>query len=220
LHLFIATFYCNFLLQLFIATFFFLCIINSIDCKMKYLIVGLGNVGSEYTNTRHNIGFEVLNALAKELKSDFEIGRHAYVSNAKFKGRNLILVKPTTFMNLSGKALKYWMTQEAIPIENVLVILDDLALPLGKLRIKLKGGDGNHNGLTSIIENLGNSDFYRMRIGIGNDFKRGFQSDYVLGKWKADEQSQLEERMPLFLEAIKTFCTQNIQAAMTQCNNK
>jgi PTH1 family peptidyl-tRNA hydrolase len=187
---------------------------------MKYLIVGLGNIGREYEGTRHNIGFEVVDQLAKDLDSSFSIDRHAMVAQAKFKSRILVLVKPTTFMNLSGKALKYWLTQENIPIENTLVILDDLALPLGKLRLKIKGGDGNHNGLTSIIEQLGHSDFSRLRFGIGSDFKRGFQSDYVLGNWKPEELKILPERIDLAVDIIKSFCTIGVERTMTAFNNQ
>ena len=154
---------------------------------MKYLITGLGNIGGEYEGTRHNIGFDIADLLAKELKVDFELDRHAFVAKGKFKGRTLVIIKPTTYMNLSGKAIKYWLDKENIKIENSLTILDDLSLPLGKLRMKLKGGDGNHNGLTSIIETLNHSDFPRLRYGIGNDFRRGFQSEFVLSRWRPEE---------------------------------
>ncbi len=187
---------------------------------MKYLIVGLGNIGDEYVGTRHNIGFDVVDSLAKELKSEFEIGRHAMHTTAKFKGRRLVIIKPTTYMNLSGKAIKYWLDAENIPIENFLVILDDLALPIGKLRMKLKGGDGNHNGLTSIIELLKHSNFPRLRYGIGNNFARGHQSDFVLGKWKQEEMAIIDERTSLAIEMIKSFCTIGAERTMTSYNNK
>jgi len=187
---------------------------------MKYLIVGLGNIGQEYEHTRHNIGFDVVDLLAKDLKAEFDIQRHAFVANAKFKGRNLVIIKPTTYMNLSGKAFKYWLTQEKIEIENTLVICDDLALPLGKLRMKLKGGDGNHNGLTSIIENIGHSNFSRLRYGIGNDFKRGFQSDFVLGKWKSEEMDIIDPKNDMAVDMIKSFCTIGAERTMTAYNNK
>lgn len=187
---------------------------------MKYLIVGLGNIGEEYNRTRHNIGFDVLDLLAKDLKAEFVIDRHAFVANAKFKGRNIILIKPTTYMNLSGKAIKYWLEKENISIDKCLVILDDLALPVGKLRMKIKGGDGNHNGLTSIIEILKHSNFPRLRFGIGNDFKRGFQSDFVLGKWGPEELPLIEEKSEVAVQIIKSFCTIGAQHTMTAFNNK
>ncbi len=187
---------------------------------MKYLIVGLGNIGGEYEGTRHNIGFDVIDLLAKELNAKFEINRHAMYATAKFKSRVLVLIKPTTYMNLSGKALKYWLTKENIPIENCLTILDDIALPIGKLRMKLKGGDGNHNGLTSIIENLNHSNFARLRFGIGNDFRRGFQSDFVLGRWETNETETIEQKKDQAVEMIKSFCTIGAGRTMTAFNNK
>ncbi len=185
---------------------------------MKYLIIGLGNIGEEYEHTRHNIGFDVVDLLAKDLKAKFEIGRHAFVANTKFKGRTLIIIKPTTYMNLSGKAFKYWLTQEKIKIENSLVICDDLALPLGKLRMKLKGGDGNHNGLTSIIDNIGHSKFSRLRFGIGNDYRRGFQSDFVLGKWKEEEKEIIDLKKEIAVKMIKSYCTIGPERTMTEFN--
>lgn len=187
---------------------------------MKYLIIGLGNVGAEYEHTRHNIGFDVVDRLSKELKGEFSLERHAFRSEVKFKGRKLILLKPTTFMNLSGKAVKYWMTTEKIAADHILVILDDLAIPLGKLRMKLKGGDGNHNGLTSIIENIGHSNFPRLRFGIGNDFRRGYQSDFVLGKWSNEEEPIIDERIDVAIEFIKSFASIGAQRTMTALNNK
>jgi len=187
---------------------------------MKYLIIGLGNIGIEYEHTRHNIGFDVVDRLNSELKGEFSLERHAFRSEVKYKGRKLILLKPTTFMNLSGKAVKYWMTMEKVNADHILVILDDLALPLGKLRMKLKGGDGNHNGLTSIIENLGHSNFPRLRFGIGNDFKRGYQSDFVLGKWTSNEEPIIDERIDLAIEFIKGFVSIGAQRTMTALNNK
>ncbi|MCK5857404.1 MAG: aminoacyl-tRNA hydrolase [Bacteroidales bacterium] len=187
---------------------------------MKYLIIGLGNIGAEYENTRHNIGFDVVDRLSKELNGEFKIERHAFRSELKFKGRKLILLKPTTFMNLSGKAVKYWMTTEKVSADNIIVILDDLAIPLGKLRMKLKGGDGNHNGLTSIIENLGNNVFPRLRFGIGSDFRRGYQSDFVLGKWTSEENVVVDERIDLAIEFVKSFVSIGAQRTMTALNNK
>lgn len=187
---------------------------------MKYLIVGLGNIGGEYDGTRHNIGFDVVDLLAKELKAEFEIERHAMRAVAKFKGRVLVLIKPTTYMNLSGKAVKYWLTQENVAPENSLTILDDLSLPLGKLRMKLKGGDGNHNGLTSIIESLNHNVFPRLRYGIGSDFRKGFQSDFVLGKWRPEEEATIAERNEMAVQIIKSFCSIGAERTMTAFNNK
>lgn len=187
---------------------------------MKYLIVGLGNIGAEYANTRHNIGFNVVDYLAKNNQAVFSIERHAFKTEFRIKSKILVVIKPTTYMNLSGKAVKYWMTTENIPIENVLVIVDDIALPIGKLRMKMKGGDGNHNGLTSITQSIGSSDFPRLRFGIGDDFKRGFQSDFVLGQWNESEKKTIDDRLELASEMIKTFCLAGIQLAMTQYNNK
>ena len=187
---------------------------------MKYLIVGLGNIGEEYANTRHNIGFIVLDALALSAGVKFSSARYASLSKMKFKGRTFILIKPTTFMNLSGKAVKYWLTKEKIPIENLLVVLDDIALPLGFLRMKKKGGDAGHNGLTSIIECLGTIEFPRLRIGIGDDFARGYQSEYVLNRWTKTEEKIMIPKIEIAVEMIKSFSTIGIELTMTAYNNK
>ena len=187
---------------------------------MKYLIIGLGNIGNEYEHTRHNIGFDIVDRMAKEMDASFSLERHAFRAEMKYRGRKLIVLKPTTFMNLSGKAVKYWMTAEKINPDHILVILDDLAIPLGKLRMKLKGGDGNHNGLTSIIESIGHSNFPRLRFGIGNDFRRGYQSDFVLGRWSAEESIIVDERIDLAIEMIKSFVSIGAQRTMTAFNNK
>ncbi len=187
---------------------------------MKYLICGLGNIGDEYRNTRHNIGFIVLDALAQQAGVKFEPGRLASVAKMKHRGRILVLIKPSTYMNLSGKAVKYWLNQEKIPIENSLSILDDIALPTGKFRMKMKGGDGNHNGLTSIIEHLNTSEFPRLRIGIGDDFARGYQSDYVLGEWTKSEEEILIPRIKIATDIVKSFVTIGIGLTMTNFNNK
>lgn len=187
---------------------------------MKYLIIGLGNIGDEYANTRHNIGFIVLDALAQEAGVKFEPGRLASIAKIKYRGRILILAKPATYMNLSGKAVKYWLTQENIPIENSLSILDDIALPVGSLRLKSKGGDGSHNGLTSIIEHLGTTEFPRLRVGIGNDFAQGFQSDYVLGKWTKTEEDILIPRIKVATDIVKSFVSIGIGLTMTKYNKK
>ncbi|MDP4208978.1 MAG: aminoacyl-tRNA hydrolase [Bacteroidota bacterium] len=187
---------------------------------MKFLIVGLGNIGDEYHITRHNIGFQVLDALAKASNICFEDKRYGAVTEYKFKGRTYVLLKPSTYMNLSGKAVNYWLQKENIPVENLLVIVDDLALPLGTLRLRSKGSDGGHNGLKSINEVLGRQDYSRLRFGIGNDFPKGHQVDFVLGEWNAEEKKILETRIPLSIEMIKSFGTIGVQMTMTQFNNK
>lgn len=187
---------------------------------MKYLIVGLGNPGDKYENTRHNIGFKVLDALAESSNTSFMPDRHADVAKIKFKGRTLVLVKPTTFMNLSGKAVNYWMQQEKIPIEKLLVVTDDIALPYGKMRMKTKGSDGGHNGLKDIIAALGNQKFPRLRFGVGAEFQKGRQIDYVLGEWGEEEKSILDQRIQLSVEFIQAFCTIGASRAMSQYNNK
>ncbi len=187
---------------------------------MKYLIVGLGNPGAKYANTRHNIGFKVLDELALQTKAEFEVDRLGDVARAKFKGRTLILLQPSTYMNLSGKALNYWMKQEKVPIERVLVITDDLALPFGKLRMKGKGSDGGHNGLKDIIATLNHSKFPRLRFGVGNEFSKGRQVDYVLGEWSPEERETLQERMDVATEFIKSFATIGIERTMNFWNNK
>lgn len=187
---------------------------------MKYLIVGLGNPGEKYENTRHNIGFKVLEAFAKEREASFEIGRHGHIAMAKFKGRTFILVKPTTFMNLSGKAVSYWLQTEKIPVENLLVITDDIALPFGKLRMKGKGSDGGHNGLKDIQATLGNSVYTRLRFGVGSDFSKGRQADYVLGEWSSEESDQLEERITQATQFIKSYSTIGLNRTMSDLNGK
>ena len=187
---------------------------------MKYLIVGLGNPDEKYLNTRHNIGFIVLDALAQQAGVTFESGRLASTAKIKHRGRTLVLAKPMTYMNLSGKAVKYWLNQENIAVENSLTILDDIALPLGTLRLKTKGGDGSHNGLTSIIEHLGTTEFARLRIGIGNDFARGYQSEFVLGKWSKAEEDILIPRIKVATDMVKSFATIGAGLTMTNFNNK
>jgi PTH1 family peptidyl-tRNA hydrolase len=160
---------------------------------MKYLIVGLGNPGGKYAETRHNIGFKVLDHIAKLGEADFETDRLGDIARVKFKGRTLILLQPSTFMNLSGKAVNYWMMQEKIPVERLLIVTDDLALPFGKLRMKGKGSDGGHNGLKDIIATLNSSKYPRLRFGVGNEFSQGKQVDYVLGEWDQTERETLTE---------------------------
>ena len=187
---------------------------------MKYLIVGLGNIGSEYDGTRHNIGFAVLDALAEKNSLSFRHDRHAYVTELKHKGRTYVLVKPTTFMNLSGKAVQYWMQAEKIPLENVLVITDDIALPFGTIRIKGKGGAGGHNGLTNIEQTVNSQDYARLRFGVGNDFPKGRQVEYVLGQWSDEQKNLLPERLEKCGEAVKAFGTIGLGLTMTQFNGK
>lgn len=186
---------------------------------MKYLIVGLGNVGAEYHETRHNIGFMMLDAFANELDVSFTQDRYAYVADAKFKGRKVFLVKPTTYMNLSGKAVRYWMNELKIPVENVLVITDDLALPFGKLRTKKKGSAGGHNGLKNIEELLGTQVYNRMRFGVGDDYSKGKQVDYVLSKFSSSEQEDLQiDITSKVIDAFKAFATVGIDRMMNQYN--
>ncbi|NPA45151.1 MAG: aminoacyl-tRNA hydrolase [Chlorobi bacterium] len=187
---------------------------------MKYLIVGLGNPGNEYSETRHNIGFKVLDAFAEQNNATFEHNRYADVVKVKHKGRIFVLAKPMTFMNLSGKAVNYWIKKEKIPIENVLIIVDDLAIPFGTIRIKNKGGDGGHNGLKNIIEVLGHQNFNRLRFGIGNSFSKGKQVDYVLDNWTETEAKLLPERIKQMVGAIKNFGTIGITRTMNYFNKK
>lgn len=187
---------------------------------MKYLIVGLGNIGDEYRNTRHNIGFMVLDALAKASNIIFSDKRYGAVANLSLKGRQVILLKPSTYMNLSGNAVRYWMQQEKIPLENVLIVVDDLALPLGTLRLKGKGSDAGHNGLKHIAATLGTQNYSRLRFGIGNDFPKGGQIDFVLGKFDDEAKKILPERIELADEIIKSFCLAGLNITMNQYNNK
>lgn len=189
------------------------------DPKMKYLIVGLGNVGSEYEGTRHNCGFMALDALVKGTDVKFSLERHAYRAEMRHKGRTLILIKPTTYMNLSGKAVKYWMQAEKISLENVLVLVDDIALPIGSVRMKKQGSGGGHNGLGNIEEAIG-PNYCRLRIGVGDNFSRGRQIDYVLGHFSSDELSVLEPKLEQVAEMIKTFVTQGPDRAMNMFNQK
>lgn len=187
---------------------------------MKYLIVGLGNPGTKYAETRHNIGFKVVDAFAKECGGVFSVQKHAEVSQVKFKGRQIVLLKPTTFMNLSGKAVNYYMQSEKILKENILVITDDLSLPFGKLRMKIKGSDGGHNGLKDIQATLNSQEYTRLRFGVGSEFNKGQQVDYVLGEWSPEEQKSLQERIDVATEFIKGFTTIGVNLTMTNWNNK
>lgn len=189
-------------------------------CFMKYLFVGLGNPGSKYEETRHNIGFKVVEALAKELGGTFVSQKVADVAEVKFKGRTLILVKPTTYMNLSGKAVNYYLQQQKILKENMVIVTDDLALPFGKLRMKGKGSDGGHNGLKDIQATINSTEYCRLRFGVGSDFHKGQQVDYVLGDWATEERETLNERIAIASEFLKSFATIGLQLTMTNWNGK
>ncbi|MDP4222486.1 MAG: aminoacyl-tRNA hydrolase [Bacteroidota bacterium] len=185
---------------------------------MKYLIVGLGNIGDEYKDTRHNIGFIVLEAFATECGCQFFDRRYGEVCEVKYQGRTFVLLKPSTFMNLSGNAVNYWMKKEKIPVENLLVIVDDIALPLGSIRMRPKGSDGGHNGLAHINTVLGTIDYPRIRIGIGSEFSRGKQVNYVLGKWTFEEKKFMNERINIVVDMIKSFGTSGTELTMTTFN--
>jgi len=187
---------------------------------MKYLIVGLGNIGNEYQDTRHNIGFTILDAFAKASNVFFAENRYGATCEVKLKGRTMVLLKPATFMNLSGSALRYWMTKEKIEIENVLVVVDDIALPFGTLRLKPKGSDAGHNGLKNIQEILGHSNYARLRFGIGSDFSKGRQVEYVLGKWTAEQATAIPQRAEICIDIIRSFCLAGLELTMTQFNGK
>ena len=187
---------------------------------MKFLIVGLGNIGSEYAHTRHNIGFDTLDAFAEASNVVFEDKRYGAIATAKVKGHQLILLKPSTYMNLSGNAVRYWMQQENIPLEQVLVIVDDLALPFGALRLKGKGSDAGHNGLKNIQELVGTQNYARLRFGIGNDFHPGGQVDYVLGKFSPEQEVEKTKRIAIACDIIKSFCLAGLNITMNQYNNK
>jgi PTH1 family peptidyl-tRNA hydrolase len=184
----------------------------------KFLVVGLGNIGSDYAGTRHNIGFDVADAVAQKHGASFRSDRLADVAEAKWKGRQLIIVKPTTFMNLSGKAVKYWMDKEKIAIEHILVILDDLALPLSKVRLRPSGSDAGHNGLTSIQESLTTDKYPRLRFGIGNNFPKGRQVDFVLGRWSDAELALVRKKIDKCVEVVESFATIGIERTMNEAN--
>ncbi len=185
----------------------------------KFLIAGLGNIGAEYEQTRHNIGFEMLDFFVTKHEGVYQLDRLALVAEVKWKGKIFICIKPTTFMNLSGKSVKYWMDKEHIPVENILVIADELAIPLEKIRIRPSGSDGGHNGLKSIHEVLGTDKYPRLRFGIGNNYPKGRQVDYVLGKWSDKEWPLVQHKVLKCTEAIETFATTGIERAMNQFNN-
>lgn len=187
---------------------------------MKYLIVGLGNVGDEYAGTRHNTGFMVLDAFAKASNIVFDDRRYGYVAETSIKGRQLVLLKPSTFMNLSGNAVRYWMNKEKIPVENILVIVDDLSLPFCSLRLKPNGSNGGHNGLGNIQSVLGTDQYARLRFGIGNEFPRGGQIDYVLSHYTSSDIAMMEDKFVTCTEIIKSFVLAGIDITMNQFNKK
>ncbi|MBO5660119.1 MAG: aminoacyl-tRNA hydrolase [Bacteroidaceae bacterium] len=187
---------------------------------MKYLIVGLGNIGYEYDGTRHNIGFRVLDALAKASNTAFEDRRYGFVAQMRVKNAQLVLLKPSTYMNLSGNAVRYWMQQEKIPLQNLLVIVDDLSLPVGTIRMKQNGSAAGHNGLKHIAQMLGTEGYNRLKFGIGNEFPRGGQVDFVLGTFSPEDEKTVEEKVPVACEAIKAFALSGIQFAMCNYNGK
>ena len=187
---------------------------------MKHLIVGLGNIGQEYDGTRHNIGFRVLDALAKASNIFFEDKRYGAIAQTSIKGQQLILLKPSTYMNLSGNAVRYWMDKENIPLERVLIVVDDLSLPFGALRMKPSGSDAGHNGLKHIAAMVGTQKYARLRFGIGNDFPRGGQIDFVLGHFTEEDLQTMDERVALAMEMIKSFCLAGIDITMNQYNKK
>lgn len=187
---------------------------------MKYLIVGLGNIGEGYKDTRHNIGFIVLDAMVLASNSHFTDKRYGAFCNLKYKGRDLVLLKPSTFMNLSGNAVSYWLKKENIPLENMLVIVDDIALPLGSIRMRPKGSDGGHNGLAHISSILGTTEYPRIRVGIGNTFRRGSQIDFVLGTFSNEEKKFMDERISIVIEMIKSFAFSGLELTMTAFNKE
>ncbi len=186
---------------------------------MKYLIVGLGNIGDEYRGTRHNIGFTILDALAEASNITFSSDRYGDIARMRLKNKQLILLKPSTYMNLSGNAVRYWKEKEKIDIDHVLVLVDDIALPFGAIRIKSSGSDAGHNGLKNIAQVLGTTGYPRLRFGIGSDFPKGCQIDYVLGHFSLDERQKLSTRIDVAIDAIKAFCLSGISFAMCNYNN-
>ena len=194
--------------------------IEQIDTMKKFLVVGLGNIGEKYAFTRHNIGFQILDFLATKEEISFETAKLGDISKLKVKGRTILLLKPSTFMNLSGKSVKYWLTKEKIPMENLLVITDDLNIPFGTLRLKTKGSDGGHNGLKDIQDKLQTTKYNRFRFGISDSFNKGRQVDYVLGEWTDDEKAKLEERFNKSVELIKSFVLSGVNTTMNEFNGK
>lgn len=184
----------------------------------KFLIAALGNIGDEYKNTRHNIGFLIADKLVADLEGQFKSDRLADVAQLKYKGRSVIVIKPSTFMNLSGKAVNYWLQNEKVELHNLLVLVDELALPFGKIRLGPKGSDGGHNGLKHIQETLNTTIYPRLRFGIGNEFLKGKQVNYVLGEWSEEEKQTLQERINLATEAVKSFVFEGLERSMNKHN--
>lgn len=184
----------------------------------KYLIVGLGNIGDEYANTRHNIGFDVVFSFVQKHGGQFKVDKLAYVAEVKWKGKIFVCVCPTTYMNLSGRSFKYWQEKEKVPLENTLTIVDDLALPLDKIRIRKSGSHAGHNGLKDIQNILGTDEYPKLRFGIGNQFPKGMQADFVLGKWKQDELPLVKLKIEKSVEIIESITTIGIDKTMTQYN--
>ena len=186
----------------------------------KFLLIGLGNIGNEYANTRHNIGFDVVHAFVQKYNGTFRQDKLAFVADIKYKGKPVVCVCPTTFMNASGKAFKYWMDKEKIPLENIMVITDDLNLAFSTIRIRLKGSDGGHNGLKNTNFVLNTQEYPRFRFGISDQFKKGQQVNYVLGEWSEEEKNEMENRLTLASEIIKSFGTAGLENTMTAFNGK
>ena len=186
----------------------------------KYLIVGLGNIGPEYVGTRHNAGFMVADCLVKECEGTWKSCRYGDMSVIRIKNCELMVLKPSTFMNLSGVAVRYWMNHEKLPLENLLVIVDDIALPFGTIRMRGRGSDAGHNGLKNIASELGNQNYARLKFGVGNDFARGCQIDFVLGKFPPEEEKALPERLRMAADAVRAFCLSGLSFAMTHFNGK
>jgi peptidyl-tRNA hydrolase, PTH1 family len=187
---------------------------------MKYLVAGLGNIGLEYAHTRHNIGFDILDALAGVSNISFKDKRYGFMGEMKYRARTYILLKPSTYMNLSGNAVRYWLNREKIPVENLLVVVDDVALPFGTLRMRARGGDAGHNGLNHIQTILGTTSYARLRFGIGNDYFPGQQIDYVLSGWTEEQEKALPERIEMAVEIIKSFGVIGLERTMNEYNNK
>lgn len=187
---------------------------------MQFLIVGLGNIGDEYADTRHNIGFNILDALAKASNIVFDDRRYGFVQKVRVKNQQLVLLKPSTYMNLSGQAVRYWMQKENIPVENLLVVVDDISLPVGTLRLRAGGSEAGHNGLRSITQTIGTQQYARLRFGIGNDFPHGAQADFVLSPFLPDERTVVDASIPVACDAIKAFALSGIDFAMNQYNKR
>ena len=193
---------------------------HNTDNTMKHLIVGLGNIGPEYEGTRHNIGFRILDALAKASNISFQDRRYGFVAHMRVKNQELVLLKPSTYMNLSGNAVRYWMQQEKIPLENILILVDDLSLPVGTIRMRQGGSDAGHNGLKHIAQMLGTQSYNRLKFGIGNEFPRGGQIDFVLGKFSPEDEKIVDERALVACDAIRAYALTGMAFAMNHYNGK